>query len=230
MACARGKASPDRVTTLRLFADSGGYCQNPTCLQPIFRDIGGDHIHIAEIAHIISAGKSGPRTDVKATDEQKGDYGNLILLCPTCHTVIDKAEEKYPDARIQEWKSRHRDAIAAAFGTVRQPDRASARKALAALFAQNAEVFHKYGPHVEANQNPESDLPVLWRRKIASVLVPNNRKALQILEANREHLLHEELSVVEQFRQHVDDFEAKLLDPSSPSGLQFPPEASTLFS
>lgn len=98
------------------------------------------------------------------------------------------------------------------------------------MLAQNAEIFNKYGPHAEENQNPESDLPVLWRRKIASILVPNNRKALQILDANREHLREEELPVVEQFRQHVDDFEAKLLDPSSPSGVQFPPKASTLFS
>ena len=61
MVCAHGRVNPATNTKLRLFADSGGYCQNPNCLEPLFKDIADETIHIAEIAHVISAGNAGPR-------------------------------------------------------------------------------------------------------------------------------------------------------------------------
>ena len=87
MTCKRGKASPDAHTKLRLFADSGGYCQNPNCNVNLFLNIGEADFHIAEMAHIISAGDLGPRSK-NLTKEQKGEFLNLILLCPNCHTKI----------------------------------------------------------------------------------------------------------------------------------------------
>jgi len=92
MTCLKGRVNPSTTTKLRLFADSGGFCQNPSCLQPLFKDFEDDTIHIAEMAHIISAGDSGPRSDSDKTDDAKAAYTNLILLCPSCHTQIDKAE------------------------------------------------------------------------------------------------------------------------------------------
>jgi hypothetical protein len=41
------------MTKLRLFADSGGYCGNPECSAPIFKEFDDEIIHIGEIAHII---------------------------------------------------------------------------------------------------------------------------------------------------------------------------------
>lgn len=55
MACNRGKANPNSHTKLQLFADSGGYCQNPDCNLNLFHNIGEANFHIAEMAHIISA-------------------------------------------------------------------------------------------------------------------------------------------------------------------------------
>ena len=51
----RGKAAPDRVTQQRLFASSGGYCQNPNCNAPLFRETGTEIIHVAELAHVFAA-------------------------------------------------------------------------------------------------------------------------------------------------------------------------------
>lgn len=229
MACARGKASPNWFTKLKLFSDAGGYCQNPACLEPLFLDLDDEQIHIAEVAHVFSAADAGPRAEPVLSAAQRGAYENLILLCSRCHTIIDKAEDKFPDDLVMRWKLAHKAKIAETFGTVRQPDRASARKALEPLFAENAEIFNTYGPHVEANQNFESETAVQWRRKIPSKIVPNNRKALQILDANKEYLTAEEVKTVAQFRQHVDDFEAKLIDRSLPSGLRFPVGAADIF-
>jgi len=91
MPCSRGLANPDRHTTLRLFADSGGYCQRPECANPLFVDTGTKSIHVAEMAHIIAASGKGPRADATVTQADKGSYDNLILLCGNCHTTIDKA-------------------------------------------------------------------------------------------------------------------------------------------
>ena len=96
MPCSRGQANPDRNTTLRLFADSGGYCQRPECASRLFVDTGTKNVHIAEMAHIIAASDDGPRADAKASAAEKGSYDNLILLCANCHTSIDKAPEDFP--------------------------------------------------------------------------------------------------------------------------------------
>jgi hypothetical protein len=39
--------------------------------------------------------------------------------------------------------------------------------------------------------------------------LPNNRKILAILDANRRHLSQSEAKTLEAFRQHIDDLEAK---------------------
>ena len=54
MSCTRGKASPNRFTQFKLFANSGGYCQNSSCNEKLYKSFEAGEIHIAEIAHIIS--------------------------------------------------------------------------------------------------------------------------------------------------------------------------------
>jgi hypothetical protein len=48
MSCPRGDAAPDQHTKFRLFAASGGYCQNPGCERQLFVDTGSKIVHIAE--------------------------------------------------------------------------------------------------------------------------------------------------------------------------------------
>jgi len=107
MACSRGEAAPDSHTKLRLFADAAGHCQNPACNQPLFIDAGRKNIHIAEMAHVFAAADDGPRANAELTQAERGRYSNLILLCPTCHTIIDKAPGEYPDTVILMWKQQH---------------------------------------------------------------------------------------------------------------------------
>lgn len=209
MPCTRGQANPDQQTKLRLFADSGGYCQRPECTNRLFRDTGSKNIHIAEMAHIIAAGKKGPRASTSLTAPQKGSYDNLILLCANCHTTIDKAPADFPDSMIQEWKRKHVDRITSLFGAVEYPDRAGARKAIEPILAENRAVFDQYGPHNDYSANPESDVAKVWQRKVRAIILPNNRRVLTVLDANRRHLDGGEAKTLETFRQHIDDLEAK---------------------
>jgi hypothetical protein len=222
MACSRGNAAPDATTKLRLFADSGGYCQNPSCLELLFKDIRDTHIHIAEMAHVFSASNDGPRANKRLSQKQRGAYENLILLCPNCHTTIDKAEEEYPYITILEWKQSHRKKIAELFRFFEYPSRREAREAILPKLEENRKIFLDYGPETDEKFNPESTMPKLWQRKIFSTLLPNNRKVLGIIDANRKYLKAQELLVLEAFRQHVDDFEAYHLGVSDEHGFQFP--------
>lgn len=182
MKCSRGKASPNAFTVKKLFASSGGYCQNPNCNQSLFREFKENEIHIAEIAHIISVNE-GARQDAKTTAEEKGSYYNLILLCPTCHTIIDKAEEDFPESLILGWKSEHEAKVSATFGVRKYESRESVRKTLIPIFAENKTIFDKYGPNTDERYNPESNLPTFWIRKIREFIIPNNRKILNIINA-----------------------------------------------
>jgi len=215
MPCSRGEANPDRQTTLRLFADSGGYCQRPECANRLFVDTGTKNIHVAEMAHIIAASGKGPRAIATITKADKGSYCNLILLCANCHTIIDKAPIDFPISLILKWKRKHVNRIASLFGAVDYQDRASARKAIEPALTENRAVFHQYGPDNDYCQDPESELAKVWQRKMRAILLPNNRRVLAILDANLRHLNLSEAKVLEEFRQHIDDLEAKHIGESS---------------
>jgi hypothetical protein len=222
MTCSRGKASPDKTTQLRLFADSGGYCQNPKCLESLFKTIGDKQIHIAEMAHVFSASDKGPRANQRLSEEERGAYENLILLCPTCHTIIDKAEEEYPDTIVLDWKRSHCEKIAELFRFIESPSRYLARETILPKLKENRVIFLRYGPETEGKFNPESGIPTIWCRKIRDMILPNNRYILRMLDANRKYLKDQELEILEAFRQHVDDFEAYHLGISDEHGSQFP--------
>lgn len=209
MACSRGEAAPNAHTKSRLFADSGGYCQNPGCNQPLFLDAGSKNIHIGEMAHVFAAANDGPRANAALSQAERGQFENLILLCPKCHTIIDKAPEAYPDATVLAWKQRHGERIAELFGVITYSDRGRARDAINPLLAENRLVFEKYGPDNEYRYDPESELARAWRSKMLATVLPNNRRIARILDANRAHMNVEEKATFVRFYQHIGDQEAR---------------------
>jgi hypothetical protein len=229
MSCSRGKASPDTHTRLRLCADSGGYCQTPDCNKKLFLPFSNSNFHIAEIAHIFSATDNGPRSRKELTDDERGDYSNLILLCPSCHSTIDKAEDYFPDTLIQDWKVNHVNRINELFNIKKFKSRQEVRNAILPLLHENRTIFQQYGPMTDERFNPESDSPRYWLKKIHEFILPNNRKILNIIDANYELLSQREMQTVETYRQHVYDFEAKHINNEELNGIQFPAELNEVF-
>lgn len=181
------------------------------------------------MAHIIAASDKGPRSKLTMSKPERGKYENLILLCPACHTIIDKASATYPDSTIREWKAKHKERIAAQFGAIEYNDRMAARNAIEPILSQNRTIFETCGPLQDYRFNPESDLANVWRRKVFSQVLPNNRKILAILDANRRHLSPDEQRVLELFRQHVDDLDARHIGGGTASvGVRFPEEMNTI--
>lgn len=222
MACSRGAASPDSHTKRRLFAASAGYCQNPGCSNELFVDTVDKPIHIAEMAHIFAANDDGPRPNPKLSKEERGSFENLIMLCANCHTMVDKAPSSFPDNIIMNWKRSHKNKLQGLFGAVVFETRASARRSLEPILAENHSIFIKYGPHIDAADNPESGAAEQWKRKMLTRILPNSRRMLVILDTNLHLLDSDEKITLEHFRQHIDDLEAFHIEGINMDASRFP--------
>lgn len=89
-----------------LWGLSGYQCAFPGCTQSLGRENESVQI-IGEECHIEGQGNSGPRHNPDLTSKQVDDYSNLILLCPTHHTIIDKDTLTYTVEKLKEMKSQH---------------------------------------------------------------------------------------------------------------------------
>jgi hypothetical protein len=65
---------------------------------------------ICHICHIRARRKTGPRYDATLSQQEKDDFRNLILFCPTCHTLIDKTPATYTCDLLTEIKELHERA------------------------------------------------------------------------------------------------------------------------
>ena len=55
------------------------------------------------MAHVVAFKKGGPRGS-GPRPEDINDVGNLMLLCPPCHKLIDTHPEKYPVSVLEKYK------------------------------------------------------------------------------------------------------------------------------
>ena len=92
-----------RNTDRHLYANSGNKCAFPGCDIDLVTKNG---INIAERAHIIAQNPGGKRYKPLLENELH-HYDNIILLCPTHHTLIDKSEEEFSAETIKKWKVDH---------------------------------------------------------------------------------------------------------------------------
>jgi hypothetical protein len=60
-----------------------------------------------EIAHIKGEKPSSARYDANMTDDERNAYHNLILLCPTCHKLIDDQPNTYTVEGLHRIKEEH---------------------------------------------------------------------------------------------------------------------------
>jgi hypothetical protein len=228
MACSRGKATPNSFTKSKLFANSGGFCQRPDCNENLFKTFTNTEIHIAEIAHIISA-NNGARSNKDFTAEEKGDYENLILLCSNCHTTIDKAEKDFPEELIIKWKNEHERRLKNLFGIKKFDSRELVREVVNPIFLENKVIFDTYGPETNERYNPESQMPIIWLKKIRESIIPNNRKLYNLINTNYHLTNSAEKIAFTKFTQHINDFEAKHIFNFENNGTLFPKEITEIY-
>ena len=84
-------------TKLALAMNSGGFCAFEKCRQHLISDgnAKGSGV-IGEAAHIYGKKPTSARFDANMSDQERNSVDNLIYLCPTCHTKIDKHKDDCP--------------------------------------------------------------------------------------------------------------------------------------
>lgn len=191
---------------LRLFSASAGYCQNPDCLKPLYPVAMGGEKHIAEMAHVIPHGEKGPRHEERPTTVFEADsFENFILLCPTCHTIIDKAPDGYSRSTLLDWKNKHLVALMHSQGIRTYDDRNQAREAVAESMAENKAIWKEYAPvdGSSFNYNPESETAKTWERRVRGVILPNHFRIEAIVKKNQCHMNSNEQEIFAQYQEHA---------------------------
>jgi len=212
-----------------LIARSGGYCQNPECNCDLFPFLADDtYGNIKEAAHIIPLSPDGPR-GAEVYPKDQNNFYNIILLCPTCHTLADKFPDRYPAAMLREWKSKHEQRLHQCFAAPSFKSREDLRKVITPLLRENKMCWSTYGPKCPLKDSLLTDAPYMWKEAIFKTILPNNRRLLAILRANKSLLDEHELDLVEQFAIHKDGLEYNHLSGDKNSSVpMFPTELTRI--
>lgn len=111
---AEATRSINNETKLLLAVKSGGRCEFFGCNEYLFSDkITQESIKWGEFAHIYAFKEDGPRGYKKLRPTNINDVDNLMLLCPSCHTKIDKKKNLpfYTVESLRKQKKEHEERI-----------------------------------------------------------------------------------------------------------------------
>lgn len=153
---------------------------------------------------MIGRSPAGPRAI-----EQGGPdtYENMILLCPTCHTEIDKKPKLFPKEKLLAWKSKHEGAVAAIGLERHYASIEELASAIKEILNENYHFYREFGPNSDnAKANPSSNAYNIWDLGRAAKLVPNNTRICNMLKANGGLLTVKQKSVVPAFLAHAEGF------------------------
>jgi hypothetical protein len=188
-----------------LWGRAAGICSNPACrddLTVVLAD--KQNYNVGEMAHVIARNESGPRGKTGGGPDK---YDNLILLCPTCHTHIDKAPNEYPEDLLKRWKTEHEQEVRSIGAKLKFETAADLKSYITRLLAENASIFKTYGPHSEIAKDPGSNAHQIWTFRKLDTMLPNNRKIMNAVEANAALASPEQYAAFLDFKNHATGFE-----------------------
>jgi hypothetical protein len=161
---------------------------------------------IGEMAHVIADSPIGPRGDGEGRDNS---YANLILLCPTHHTLVDKAPHgTFPATMLWEWKAAHEARVSRSVESPKFPDRKAMNLHIRSRLLQNRTCWATHGPESEvARHNPQSSVAAIWPFRKLSLIIPNNRYIISAVGLNVDLLTAAEYEVACRFIEHAEGFE-----------------------
>ena len=211
-----------------LWGKAAGRCSYPGCredLGPLLLNSGPTVL--GEMAHVIGRKPGAARSSASVGIDDS--YQNLILLCPTHHTLIDKAEDDFPVDTLKKWKSDWEGHVAALFLTI--TDRAELFRELNSRLVENHRIHSEWGPtSSRASDSPQScQTASYWQLRRIGVIVPNNAAMVNLIKANRAMLTADEWKTATAFIEHAEFFERHCIEPADASAyLPFPQEFSGL--
>jgi len=194
----------------KLWAQCGGFCQNPNCNKYLFATVEDDVVSLANVAHIIGHGKNGPRSEHELADYiEKDGMANLVMLCLECHKVVDELENKFPVEQMQEWKSSHEIKINSLFDYPQIYNEREILEQVNDLLVENKVIFEEYGPFsIQALKGSSGDALTIWRRRCLDTILPNNQRIVGLIEANKKNFSYPWQVYREMmgYKLHADSF------------------------
>lgn len=204
-----GRKNTQDTVLRKLYAESMGKCMNPDCKADLIFEKGD----IIERAHI---------KPYCITEDNS--YGNLILLCPTCHTKFDKLSD-FTEETVKSWKKIRKEEIDRFF-----------RKRFNSFDELKAEVT----PYLLSNKTIfeeyflKSEERTLWDEFEGKILT-NNRKIKLLLLSNLDLIQRRKddddsnYEIVLKYIAHIDEFESTRKGESKNRQILFPEEINSIF-
>jgi hypothetical protein len=193
--------------------------------------MGGDK-HIAEMAHVIPHGDEGPRHKERPDSAFHADsFENLILLCPTCHTIVDKDPDGYSRGTLLGWKINHLAALAQKQGIRAYEERGQVRQAVLAMMAENKAIWNEFAPADGSRfeLDPESEAARTWEQRVRGVILPNHFRIQAIVKANLHHMTEVERLTFAQYQEHVRGLAERHVCSVSGAAIRYPAEMDGVF-
>lgn len=189
-----------------LWGKAAGRCSMPTCRMDLTNLIDMQNpYHIGEMAHIIAQGTSGPRAD---GEEPDNTYDNLVLLCPNHHKQIDKAPEQFPSEMLRQWKTEHENWIDKSLSNHICNSINELITIVGELLLENGQIWLSIGPESELAQlHPGSNTYQLWHMRRLDTIIPNNKKIVNLVSANKNLLNDSQLKTFIEFKNHAIAYE-----------------------
>tara|TARA_R110000765_G_scaffold310918_7_gene404134 strand:+ start:39 stop:629 length:591 start_codon:yes stop_codon:yes gene_type:complete len=188
--------------------------------------------HIAEMAHVLPHGEDGPRANETVGEVYDTDsFENLILLCPKCHTIIDKHPEAYPRQTILAWKREHLTSLCLKQGIRSYETRNEVRETLDRRLKENKLIWTKFAP-VDGSEfefNPESEKAELWKLRMKSVILPNHFQIQSLIEVNLHLASKTEQETFAEFKEHVRGLTDRHINGVSGQAIRFPRQMENIF-
>lgn len=191
----------------KLWGLAAGRCSRPGCEVECIRFLASDDpTVIGEMAHVIAKKPDGPRGRAAGGEDT---YDNLVLLCPTHHTEVDKAPDGvFTVEMLHGWKVAHEERVKNSFLSPKYADRQRLASAIKRLLIENKAAWKQYGPEsLEATRNPMSNLAEVWKLRKLDAVVPNNRRILHMIEQNRDLIDVGDYHYCVEFMEHAKGFE-----------------------
>lgn len=99
-------------TARMLWAVSGGICEFRGCPTRLFsHHVTGENINLSEKAHIYAFSEGGKRFSRLIARAKINDIDNLMLVCESCHKLIDNSDTDYSAEVLIEMKKEHEQRI-----------------------------------------------------------------------------------------------------------------------
>lgn len=196
-----------------LWSNAAGICSFRGCNEKLSVEEAAEvtPYTIGEMAHIKGNRPGSNRYDIEQPAIERDSYENLILLCPTHHTLIDKVEnvDIFNVEILHEMKREHESSISNRLAIIKFETINELKDQISAYLAENHQSWEQYGPLSDnARKNPNNEqIYAVWTSERLSIIVPNNRGIAKILRGNRELFSRTEQRLVSKFIQHVESYE-----------------------